>query len=150
MGKRLHVITRNMDKRLHVMTWIMDAPLLSPLPPIRSHNTSPRRVSSKYSIFISPHKTSGSIPNSPIGKNGLSYSFNKSPAKNLRAINNMIRMGDKNRFAGKRLLQIDQDEESGESPPKKVSQPFFMHRLQSVNTERQMHETNSGIGRSNT
>ncbi|KAL3858951.1 hypothetical protein ACJMK2_009197 [Sinanodonta woodiana] len=127
-----------------------DAPLLSPLPPIRSHNTSPRRLSSKYSIFISPHKTSGSIPNSPHGKNGLSYSFNKSPAKNLRAINNMIRMGDKTRFAGKRLLQIDGDEESGESPPKKASQPFFMQRLQSVNTERQMHETNSGIGRSNT
>ena len=54
-----------------------DIPPLSPLPVLRSHTSSPRRVSSKHSVYISPHK-SGAVmtPNKM-----MKYCFSRSPAK---------------------------------------------------------------------
>lgn len=55
-----------------------DIPPLSPLPVVKSQSASPRRVSSKHSIYLSPHKPT--LHATPMAT-GLSYSFQKSPAK---------------------------------------------------------------------
>jgi len=57
---------------------------LSPLPLQRHVTLSPRRkLSSKHTIFISPLKANV-IPHSP---QPMRYSFNRSPSKDLQAIN---------------------------------------------------------------
>lgn len=69
-----------------------DLPPLSPLPVIRHTPVSPRRrISSNHSVFInslSPDK--GSTAMSP--RKPLPYFFNRSPAKDLRVINTMLKM----------------------------------------------------------
>lgn len=58
---------------------------LSPLPLQRPATLSPRRkVSAKPNIFISPLKAT-IIPHSP--QQPMRYSFNRSPSKDLQAIN---------------------------------------------------------------
>ncbi len=92
---------------------VADAPPLSPLPPkLRAHPQSPcRRVSENHSVYIRPLK---STPNEVVTYNPhsphkpLSYSFSRSPAKDLAAINALMTT-EKERKAGvgKRLLTDD-------------------------------------------
>jgi retinoblastoma-like protein 2 len=124
-------------------------PPLSPLPLVRPHTTSPRRVSTKHCIYISPHKTRAT-PLTPQSK--LLYCFNKSPAKDLRAINNMLRMGERSKgalIAGKRLLQ---EAAEGQSPAKKLcisldNNPIgnpLNNRIQEMLQDRQ-HEASGSV-----
>ncbi|KAG7174815.1 retinoblastoma 1-like [Homarus americanus] len=82
-----------------------DLPPLSPLPVVRHTPVSPRRrISSNHSVFInslSPVK--GSTAMSP--RKPLPYFFNRSPAKDLRVINNMLKM----KGAGVKRLLGDTD-----------------------------------------
>ncbi|XP_041375450.1 retinoblastoma-like protein 1 isoform X2 [Gigantopelta aegis] len=109
------------------------APPLSLLPLVRNQPSSPRRVSSKYSVYISPHNIHMNKPTQP---KGISYCINRSPAKELRAINNMIRMGER-KLSGKRQLEVNMDEDSVDSPNKRMCGSHFMRRLQDINSERQ-------------
>eukprot|EP00092_Neocalanus_flemingeri_P022394 GFUD01024287.1.p1 GENE.GFUD01024287.1~~GFUD01024287.1.p1 ORF type:complete len:1025 (-),score=334.13 GFUD01024287.1:159-2831(-) len=105
-------------------------PPLSPLPQLRANPSSPcRKVSDSHSVFIRPLKPTNavSISQSPIKP--LSYSFSRSPAKDLAAINEMMR-NQGSRRVGKRLLQ---DEEETTSK-----------RVMLDDTER-LHTTNSKI-----
>ncbi len=91
------------------------APPLSPLPKLRSHPQSPRRkVSENHSVYIRPLKTSADEvvsynPGSP--HKPLQYSFSRSPAKNLDAINQLMRTeGERRSAISKRLLADDASE----------------------------------------
>ncbi|XP_055955652.1 retinoblastoma-like protein 2 [Patella vulgata] len=106
-------------------------PCLSPLPSVRSHIVSPRRVTTSCPVYISPHKAQNRV-DSP---KGMSFCINKSPANDLRAINNMIKMGEK-KITGKRLLEVDRDDDSLDSPSKRICQGNFLRRLQNVNMDR--------------
>ncbi|XP_072024135.1 retinoblastoma-like protein 1 [Amphiura filiformis] len=81
-------------------TDLSSAPTLSPMPVVRPHQTSPRKVSSKHKVYISSH--SDSTVHSPT-KGNMMYYIQKSPAKSLKDINNMIKTGDRN----KRALSMD-------------------------------------------
>ncbi|XP_048757821.2 retinoblastoma-like protein 1 isoform X3 [Ostrea edulis] len=113
-----------------------DCPPLSPLPTVKSQTASPRRVSSKHSIYLSPHKPT--LLATPMAT-GLSYSFQKSPAKDLRAINNMIKMKDfreGKKILGKRQLDVTEEDEGPQT--KQLCTGFsFLKRLQNVSSERQ-------------
>ncbi|GIY26106.1 retinoblastoma-like protein 1 [Caerostris extrusa] len=109
----------------------LESPPLSPLPRLNAHPSSPwRRVSSKHSLYIAPLVNNTQFPPSP-GK-PLSCCFNKSPAKDLRAINNFLKLGDKK--VVKRLLQDDND---NENPPKRLCEDLTLRKIQDVITERQ-------------
>lgn len=60
----------------------MEAPPLSPFPSVRAQPLSPRRVSQRHSIFVSPHKNSSSL--TPSG--AYTYKFTGSPSKVCHAI----------------------------------------------------------------
>uniref|UniRef100_A0A3B5L5S3 Retinoblastoma-like protein 1 n=1 Tax=Xiphophorus couchianus TaxID=32473 RepID=A0A3B5L5S3_9TELE len=54
-----------------------DAPPLSPFPSVRAQPLSPRRVSQRHSLYVSPHKNSaGSLT-----PNSFTYRINSSPSK---------------------------------------------------------------------
>lgn len=113
-----------------------DTPKLSPLPQLRSQKASPRRVSNNHELYISPHRTAvtKSTPK------GLSYCINKSPARDLLAINKMIRSGGPKVMTPlKRTLEVDRDEDSLESPAKSpcLAGHPFMRRLQDFSQDRQ-------------
>ncbi|XP_016143167.1 retinoblastoma-like protein 1 [Sinocyclocheilus grahami] len=57
----------------------MEAPPLSPFPSVRAQPLSPRRVSQRHSIFVSPHKNSSSLTPST----AYTYKFTGSPSKEL-------------------------------------------------------------------
>jgi len=72
----------------------VNMPPLSPLPQLRANPCSPRRkVSESHSVFTRPLKPNNGLLQglhvSPVKP--LSYSFSRSPAKNLAAINEMVR-----------------------------------------------------------
>ncbi|ELU08799.1 hypothetical protein CAPTEDRAFT_192080 [Capitella teleta] len=90
------------------------APILSPLPVVRPHPLSPRCVSSKHSIYVSPRKNQSLM--TPHTK--MLYCFNRSPARDLSAINNMIRRTTNVPTRQKRLLQEDEDKSEGPSSKK--------------------------------
>uniref|UniRef100_T1J484 Retinoblastoma-like protein 1 n=1 Tax=Strigamia maritima TaxID=126957 RepID=T1J484_STRMM len=109
----------------------IESPPLSPLPMLKAYPTSPRRrVTTSHSVYISPLKAShvSSPPNRP-----LSYSFSRSPADDLRAINIMLRRGE--RKIGKKILQDDSD---CESPSKRPCPDLALRKIQNVITERQV------------
>ncbi|XP_039590831.1 retinoblastoma-like protein 1 [Polypterus senegalus] len=111
----------------------MEAPPLSPFPSVKSQPLSPRRVSQKHSVYVSPHKN-GSCP-SPAS--AITYKFNGSPSKNLQAINSMIKQGE--RMSRKRAFTMDSD---SESPAKRLCQDnddVLLKRLQDVISERANH-----------
>ncbi len=97
------------------------APPLSPLPKLRSHLAqSPRRkVSENHSVYIRPLKAGTDEvvaynPRSP--HKPLQYSFSRSPAKNLDAINRLMRTeGERRSNISKRLLDDDGDGTSMEN-----------------------------------
>jgi len=88
------------------------SPTLSPLPRLAANAISPyRRISNKHSLYISPLK-GNAFPPSP--KRPLSYHFLRSPAKDLRAINSMMRQnasGNEKKVI-KRILQDDSSSEN--------------------------------------
>lgn len=108
-----------------------DSPPLSPLPLLKANPMSPRRrISTNYSVYISPMKRSVAYPLSP--SRPFSYSFSSSPAKDLRDINKMLRQDE--RKVGKRILQDDNDTDS---PSKRLCPDLTLRKIQNVITERQ-------------
>ncbi|XP_051751948.1 retinoblastoma-like protein 1 [Ctenopharyngodon idella] len=107
----------------------MEAPPLSPFPSVRAQPLSPRRVSQRHSIFVSPHKNGSSLTPS-----AYTYKFTGSPSKELSDINQMIRQGG---VSKKRAFTMDGDET--ESPSKclrQESDDVLLKRLQDVVSER--------------
>ncbi|XP_020784066.1 retinoblastoma-like protein 1 isoform X2 [Boleophthalmus pectinirostris] len=118
-----------------------DAPPLSPFPSVRAQPLSPRRISQRHSLYVSPHKNSPSC----LSPNSYTYRINNSPSKELSDINRMIRQGCVSR---KRAFNIDGDvtmSSSCDSPSKRVcpengsSPDVLLKRLQDVVSERQSH-----------
>ncbi|KAF3690344.1 Retinoblastoma-like protein 1 107 kDa retinoblastoma-associated protein [Channa argus] len=54
-----------------------DAPPLSPFPSVRAQPLSPRRVSQRHSLYVSPHKNSAGC----LTPNSYTYRINSSPSK---------------------------------------------------------------------
>ncbi|XP_031423817.1 retinoblastoma-like protein 1 isoform X2 [Clupea harengus] len=109
----------------------MEAPPLSPFPSVRAGPLSPRRISQRHSIYISPHK------NGPCLTPSYTYKFSGSPSKELSDINRMIRQGG---VSKKRAFTMEGDET--ESPTKRLcqeSEDVLLKRLQDVVSERAHH-----------
>ncbi|KAL6458547.1 hypothetical protein MHYP_G00337770 [Metynnis hypsauchen] len=110
-----------------------EAPPLSPFPSVRAQPLSPRRISQRHSIYLSPHKNGSCLtPNS-----AYTYKFSGSPSKELSDINRMIRQGS---VSKKRAFTMDGDET--ESPTKRLTQEnddVLLKRLQDVVSERANH-----------
>ncbi|KAJ1524171.1 hypothetical protein ONE63_010698 [Megalurothrips usitatus] len=85
-----------------------DALPLSPLPVVKGQPTlSRRRVTDKVPVFISPlNPQDVNVSPSKL----LDYKFSRSPARDLRAINNMIQVDGGTRKACKRLMEDLSDE----------------------------------------
>uniref|UniRef100_A0A8C3AG46 Retinoblastoma-like protein 1 n=1 Tax=Cyclopterus lumpus TaxID=8103 RepID=A0A8C3AG46_CYCLU len=122
-----------------------DAPPLSPFPAVRAQPLSPRRVSQRHSLYVSPHKNSaGGLTPTP-----FTYRINSSPSKELSDINRMIRQGSASR---KRAFTMEGDvmmSSACDSPSKRAcpesgggggsSADVLLKRLQDVVSERQSH-----------
>ncbi|XP_054472431.1 retinoblastoma-like protein 1 [Anoplopoma fimbria] len=117
-----------------------DAPL-SPFPAVRSQPLSPRRVSQRHSLYVSPHKNSAGC----LTPNSFTYRINSSPSKELSDINRMIRQGSASR---KRAFTMEGDvmmSSACDSPSKRAcpengsSADVLLKRLQDVVSERQSH-----------
>uniref|UniRef100_H3CMM7 Retinoblastoma-like protein 1 n=1 Tax=Tetraodon nigroviridis TaxID=99883 RepID=H3CMM7_TETNG len=114
------------------------APPLSPFPSLRAQPLSPRRVSQRHSLYVSPHKSSSGGP----ALNSYSYRINSSPSDELTAINRIIQQGCVSR---KRVFASDGDElpSASPSPSKRAcsqgssSPDVLLKRLQDVVSERQ-------------
>ncbi|XP_028440894.1 retinoblastoma-like protein 2 isoform X2 [Perca flavescens] len=110
----------------------VETPPLCPYPTLRTG--SPRRMllSSKHSIYISPHKT-GSAPTPPSARDKIYYYICSSPPNRLQEINSMIRTGETP--TRKRSLALDE-----ETSPKRVCCPdnhsALIRRLQDVANDR--------------
>ncbi|XP_071490054.1 retinoblastoma-like protein 1 [Diadema antillarum] len=109
----------------------LEAPPLSPLPVPRPHMLSPRKVSSRHQVYVSPHKK-------PVGspKKTMTYVFERSPKKVLKSMNNMVKAGGKG--AIKRQILGD----STDSPVAKKlcvgsTNPSLQTRLATVQSDRQ-------------
>ncbi|XP_054639632.1 retinoblastoma-like protein 1 [Dunckerocampus dactyliophorus] len=119
----------------------VDAPPLSPFPSVRAQPLSPRRISQRHSIYVSPHK--GSVAGS-LTPNSLMYRINSSPSKELSDINRMIRQGCASR---KRAFNMEGDlmpsacnSPSKRTCPESSSNPdVLLKLLQDVVSERQNH-----------
>ncbi|RWS02001.1 Retinoblastoma-like protein 1 [Dinothrombium tinctorium] len=112
------------------------SPPLSPLPRLASNPISPyRRISNNHSLYISPMKTAN-FPPSP--KRPMSYCFLRSPAKDLKAINEMLKRnnGTEKQAGCKRILT---DEGDGEYSPicKRINSEKFLTKIQDIYSERQ-------------
>ncbi|KAK9529736.1 hypothetical protein VZT92_013811 [Zoarces viviparus] len=118
-----------------------DAPPLSPFPVVRSQPLSPRRVSQRHSLYVSPHKNSAGC----LTPNSFTYRINSSPSKELSDINRMLRQGSVSR---KRAFTMEGDvmmSSACDSPSKRAcpesssSADVLLKRLQDVVSERQSH-----------
>ncbi|KAK2915534.1 retinoblastoma-like protein 1 isoform X2 [Channa argus] len=118
-----------------------DAPPLSPFPSVRAQPLSPRRVSQRHSLYVSPHKNSAGC----LTPNSYTYRINSSPSKELSDINRMIRQGCVSR---KRAFTMEGDvmmSSACDSPSKRMcpengnSPDVLLKRLQDVVSERQSH-----------
>ncbi|XP_067904818.1 retinoblastoma-like protein 1 isoform X2 [Heterodontus francisci] len=108
----------------------VEAPPLSPFPNVKPHPVSPRRISQRHAVYISPHKNGTSLT----PRTAMMYRFNRSPSKNLRDINCMIKQGE--RLSRKRAFTMESD---NESPAKRLCQEnedILLKRLQDVVSER--------------
>uniref|UniRef100_A0A3P9Q878 RB transcriptional corepressor like 2 n=1 Tax=Poecilia reticulata TaxID=8081 RepID=A0A3P9Q878_POERE len=108
----------------------VETPPLCPYPTLRTG--SPRRMllSSKHSIYISPHRT-GSSP-SPTYRDRISYYICTSPPNRLHEINSMIRTGETP--SRKRSIPLEE-----EASPKRVcpdSHTTLLRRLQDIANDR--------------
>lgn len=109
----------------------VEAPPLCPYPTMRTG--SPRRMllSSKHSIYISPHKT-GSAPTPATPRDKIYYYICSSPPNRLQEINSMIRTGETP--TRKRSMPLDHD-----TSPKRVcpdNHSALLRRLQDVANDR--------------
>ncbi|XP_069740649.1 retinoblastoma-like protein 1 isoform X2 [Narcine bancroftii] len=108
----------------------MEAPPLSPFPNVKPHPVSPRRISQQHAVYISPRKNSTALT----PRTAMMYRFNRSPSKNLRDINCMIKQGE--RLSRKRAFTMESDCE----PPTKYlcqeNDDILLKRLQDVVSER--------------
>ncbi|XP_076003457.1 retinoblastoma-like protein 1 [Genypterus blacodes] len=118
-----------------------DVPPLSPFPSVRAQPLSPRRISQRHSIYVSPHKNAAGC----LTPNSYTYRINSSPSKELSDINRMIRQGCVSR---KRAFTMEGDVMMSsvcDSPSKRVcpengsSPDVLLKRLQDVVSERQSH-----------
>ncbi|XP_040894043.1 retinoblastoma-like protein 2 isoform X2 [Toxotes jaculatrix] len=109
----------------------VESPSLCPYPTLRMG--SPRRMllSSKHSIYISPHKT-GFTPTSTTPRDKISYYICSSPPNRLQEINSMIRTGETP--SRKRSMALED-----ETSPKRVcpdNHSALLRRLQDVANDR--------------
>ncbi|XP_075939360.1 retinoblastoma-like protein 2 isoform X1 [Anarhichas minor] len=109
----------------------LETPPLCPYPSLRTG--SPRRMllSSKHSIYISPHKTSSAPPTSS-PRDKIYYYICSSPPNRLQEINRMIRTGETPTRKRTRALE-------DQTSPKRVcqdSQSALLRRLQDVANDR--------------
>ncbi|XP_036007661.1 retinoblastoma-like protein 1 [Fundulus heteroclitus] len=119
-----------------------DAPPLSPFPSVRAQPLSPRRVSQRHSLYVSPHKNAAACltPNS-----SYTYRINNSPSKELSDINRMIRQGCVSRkraftMESDLMMSLACDSPSKRACPENGSSPdVLLKRLQDVVSERQSH-----------
>ncbi|XP_048879356.1 LOW QUALITY PROTEIN: retinoblastoma-like protein 1 [Brienomyrus brachyistius] len=110
-----------------------EAPPLSPFPSVRAQPLSPRRVSQRHFIYVSPHKNGSCITPS----SAFTYKFNGSPSKELNDINRMIRQGGVSR---KRVFTMEGDyPDSPSKRPCQESKDVLLKRLQDVVSERAHH-----------
>ncbi|CAG2100686.1 unnamed protein product [Medioppia subpectinata] len=124
---------------------ISESPPLSPLPRLNANQMSPyRRISQRFPLYISPLKTAN-FPPSP--NRPLSYRFQSSPAKDLRAINNMMRSGSPSQRVSKRILQDDIESEN--SPTKRQCTEKIDRKIRDIVSERQSIESNGALNNSN-
>uniref|UniRef100_A0AAQ5Z9S1 Retinoblastoma-like 1 (p107) n=1 Tax=Amphiprion ocellaris TaxID=80972 RepID=A0AAQ5Z9S1_AMPOC len=118
-----------------------DAPPLSPFPSVRAQPLSPRRVSQRHSLYVSPHKNSAGC----LTPNSYTYRINSSPSKELSDINRMIRQGCVSRkraftMEGDVMMSSACDSPSKRACPENGSSPdVLLKRLQDVVSERQSH-----------
>ncbi|KAK5873130.1 hypothetical protein PBY51_013771 [Eleginops maclovinus] len=118
-----------------------DAPPLSPFPSVRAQPLSPRRVSQRHSLYVSPHKNSAAC----LTPNSYTYRINSSPSKELSDINRMIRQGSVSRkraftMEGDVMMSSACDSPSKRACPENGSSPdVLLKRLQDVVSERQSH-----------
>jgi len=97
-------------------------PPLSPLPVLRANPASPcRKVSENHSLYIRTLKPNVANIQYTSPRKPLSYSFSSSPAKDLAAINEMVR-SEGARKVGKRLL-VDEEEGEDRGPAAKLLLP---------------------------
>ncbi|XP_037307928.1 retinoblastoma-like protein 2 [Pungitius pungitius] len=109
----------------------LETPPLCPYPSLRTG--SPRRMllSSKHSIYISPHKISPA-PSASSPRDKISYYISSSPTNRLQEINSMIRTGETPTRKRSRPLEE-------QTSPKRVcqeNQSALLRRLQAVATDR--------------
>ncbi|XP_044048156.1 retinoblastoma-like protein 2 isoform X1 [Siniperca chuatsi] len=109
----------------------VESPPLCPYPTLRTG--SPRRMllSSKHSIYISPHKT-GSAPTATTPRDKIYYYICSSPPNRLQEINSMIRTGETP--TRKRSMPLEE-----ETSPKRVcpdNHSALLRRLQDVANDR--------------
>jgi hypothetical protein len=119
-----------------------EAPTLSPLPTIRKASPSPRRLSQKHAIFVSPH-TPSSLQLSPRAKK---YVVQRSPAAHLHEINEAMRGMDRTTPGSKvkRKLSMLEASPYTSGPTKRVhvesvharSTSTLMEQLKKVATDR--------------
>ncbi|XP_034736203.1 retinoblastoma-like protein 2 [Etheostoma cragini] len=109
----------------------VDTPPLCPYPTLRKG--SPRRMllSSKHSIYISPHKA-GSTPTPPGARDNLYYYICSSPPNRLQEINSLIRTGETR--TRKRSLALDEETSPKRGCPDNHS--ALIRRLQDVANDR--------------
>ncbi|XP_072237583.1 retinoblastoma-like protein 1 [Leuresthes tenuis] len=118
-----------------------DAPPLSPFPSVRAQPLSPRRVSQRHSLYVSPRKNSAGC----LTPNSYTYRINSSPSKELSDINRMIRQGSVSRkraftMEGDVMMSSACDSPSKRACPENGSSPdVLLKRLQDVVSERQNH-----------
>uniref|UniRef100_A0AAX7SF33 Retinoblastoma-like 1 (p107) n=1 Tax=Astatotilapia calliptera TaxID=8154 RepID=A0AAX7SF33_ASTCA len=128
------------------LTWLCrflqaDAPPLSPFPSVRAQPLSPRRISQRHSLYVSPHKNSAGC----LTPNSYTYRINSSPSKELSDINRMIRQGCVSRkrafnMEGDVMMSSACDSPSKRACPENGSSPdVLLKRLQDVVSERQSH-----------
>lgn len=112
---------------------------LSPFPSVRAQPLSPRRVSQRHSLYVSPHKNSPSC----LSPNSYTYRINSSPSKELSDINRMLRQGCVSRkrafsMEGDVMMSPTCDSPSKRACPENGSSPdVLLKRLQDVVSERQ-------------
>ncbi|KAM9759766.1 retinoblastoma-like protein 1 [Menidia menidia] len=116
-----------------------DAPPLSPFPSVRAQPLSPRRVSQKHLLYVSPHKNSAGC----LTPNSYTYRINSSPSKELADINRMVQQGCVSRkraftMEGDVMMSSACDSPSKRACPENGNSPdVLLKRLQDVVSERQ-------------
>lgn len=108
----------------------VETPPLCPYPSLRTGSPHRMLLSSKHSIYISPHRTGSA--SSPPPRDRICYYIHSSPPNRLQEINNMIRTGETP--SRKRSMALDDG-----ASPKRVcpdNGSALLRRLQDVANDR--------------